>query len=157
MAERTWTADWEQRRAGVTCPMCAEGRTDVDSNENRRFFNGAHTDAYLHRDAPAAGYSTVRWRGRHVADISEMTDDERASFWNEVALVARAITEVFQPCHLNYDALGNEVPHVHVHIVPRYLDDSSPNMPLKPWNPQRIDDTELTQQAEALRTALRRT
>src|SRR5205823_9744392 len=110
MAERTWAPDWEQRRAGVACLMCAEGRTDIDGNDNRRFFTGTHTDAYLHRNAPAAGYSTVRWRGRHVADMSEMADDERAAFWNEVALVARTITEVFQPCHLNYDALGNEVP-----------------------------------------------
>jgi diadenosine tetraphosphate (Ap4A) HIT family hydrolase len=155
MAERTWADDWEERRAGVDCAMCAEGRADIDANGNRRFFTGSHTDAYLQRHAPQAGYATVRWRGRHVPDVSDMTAEEVDQFWCEVVIVARAINAVFQPCHLNYELLGNFVPHVHVHIVPRYLDDPSPNTPLKPWVPQLVDEADLMHQAEELRGALR--
>jgi diadenosine tetraphosphate (Ap4A) HIT family hydrolase len=109
--------------------MCVEGRPDIDGNGNRRFFAGASTDAYLHRDAPQPGYTTVRWRGRHVPDVSDMTEDELVPFWREVASVACALTGVFEPCHLNYELLGNLVPHVHVHIVPRYVDDPCPHTP----------------------------
>jgi diadenosine tetraphosphate (Ap4A) HIT family hydrolase len=135
--------------------MCDEGRPDVDGNGNCRFFVGANTDAYLHRDAPQPGYVTVRWRGRHVADLSDMAEEELARFWREVAIVARGLTEAFQPCHLNYDVLGNLVPHVHVHIVPRYLDDPCPNSPLKPWVLHRGSEEDLRHQTEQLRALLR--
>jgi diadenosine tetraphosphate (Ap4A) HIT family hydrolase len=134
--------------------MCAEGRPDRDDSGNRRFFAGADTDAYLHREAPQPGYATVRWRGRHVPDVSEMTDDELSRFRCEIAVVARAMTAVFQPCHLNYDLLGNLVPHVHVHIVPRFLDDPCPNAPLKPWVLHPVDGADLVQQVDRLRAVL---
>jgi diadenosine tetraphosphate (Ap4A) HIT family hydrolase len=44
----------------------------------------------------------------------------------EVRVVGRAITAAFNPIKLNYDILGNAVPHLHVHIVPRYTDDPRP-------------------------------
>jgi len=154
---RTWAADWEHRRAGVACVMCAEGRPDLDDAGNRRFFAGADTDACLHRGAPQPGYATVRWRGRHVPDVSEMTEDELSRFWREIAIVGRAMTEVFQPCHLNYDLLGNLVPHVHVHIVSRFVDDPCPNAPLKPWVLHPIDDGHLLHQVQRLRAVLRST
>jgi diadenosine tetraphosphate (Ap4A) HIT family hydrolase len=61
------------------------------------------------------------------------------------------IEAAFNPCHLNYDALGNLVPHVHVHIVPRYLDDANPNAPLKPWEPVPVDAPALREQLERLK------
>jgi diadenosine tetraphosphate (Ap4A) HIT family hydrolase len=35
----------------------------------------------------------------------------------------------FAPVKLNYDLLGNAVPHLHTHIVPRYADDPRPGWP----------------------------
>jgi diadenosine tetraphosphate (Ap4A) HIT family hydrolase len=134
--------------------MCAEGRPAVDAAGNVRFFSGSVCDAYLQREAPSPGYTTVRWRGRHVADPSEMSEEERSAFWTEVAIVARAITRAFAPGHLNYDVLGNLVPHVHVHIVPRYLDDACPNMPLKPWLPVPVDAEVMHTQVEQLAALL---
>lgn len=95
-----------------------------------RFFAGHHADAYLMRVTPAPGYSTVIFRDRHVADPTELSPEETVSFWSAVRVAARAIEAVFDPCHLNYQLLGNAMPHVHAHIVPRYLDDSAPERPL---------------------------
>jgi diadenosine tetraphosphate (Ap4A) HIT family hydrolase len=64
---------------------------------------------------------------------------------------------VYQPIHLNFQILGNQDPHVHVHIVPRYDPDPAPSMPLpaEAWaNAQRLDDADLARQVEALRAAL---
>ena len=58
---------------------------------------------------------------------------------------------VFEPCHLNYDLLGNLVPHVHAHIVPSYLDDPCPNTPLKPWMLHAVADEDLRYQTDKLR------
>ena len=131
--------------------MSAEGRPDVDDSGNRRFFSGRFVDGYLQRHAPARGYSTARWRGPHVADVSEMTASELVDYWLEVAEVARTLTAAFAPCHLNYELLGNAVPHVHAHIVPRYLDDQSPNMPLKPWEPHEVPEADLLNDVSRLR------
>lgn len=34
-----------------------------------------------------------------------------------------------QPMKVNYNILGNSVPHLHTHIVPRYADDPRPGWP----------------------------
>jgi diadenosine tetraphosphate (Ap4A) HIT family hydrolase len=130
--------------------MCAEGRPD-ETEGGIRFFEGTVSDAFLQRSAPARGYAIVVWRGRHVPDVSEMHAEEAADYWQEVLEVARALDTIFEPCHLNYDLLGNLVPHVHTHIVPRYLDDPSPNMPLKPWEPVPVPEAELRDQVARLR------
>jgi diadenosine tetraphosphate (Ap4A) HIT family hydrolase len=67
--------------------------------------------------------------------------------------VARAINAAFAPCHLNYDLLGNGVPHVHTHIVPRYLDDASPGTPLA-WREDPVEPAALAEQAARLRAAV---
>ena len=82
-----------------------------------------------------------------------MTSDEATAYWLEVVHVARILTLVFEPCHVNYDLLGNLVPHVHTHIVPRYVDDPSPNMPLKPWKPTPSPESVFRDQLVQLRGA----
>jgi diadenosine tetraphosphate (Ap4A) HIT family hydrolase len=37
-----------------------------------------------------------------------------------MCLLARAIEECFQPRKLNCELLGNQVPHLHWHLFPRY-------------------------------------
>jgi diadenosine tetraphosphate (Ap4A) HIT family hydrolase len=150
---RTWPEDWGRRRQGEGCPMCAEGRPDETAG-GIRFFTGRFADGFLQRSAPSPGYTIVVWRGRHIPDVSEMEPQEATDYWLEVLEVARGLDTVFAPCQLNYDVLGNLVPHVHTHIVPRYLDDSSPNMPLKPWEPIPVPENELRDRVAQLRAVL---
>jgi diadenosine tetraphosphate (Ap4A) HIT family hydrolase len=154
---RTWPQDWEERRAGVACVGCEQGRPDEDDH-GVRFFAGEVADAYLQRATPVDGYSTVMFRGRHVADPVDLTPDETVRFWSDVRVAARAIGAVFGPCHLNYQLLGNAVPHVHVHVVPRYLDDPDPEMPLRDsvWaRRSTLPSDTLRSQVTALQDAVR--
>jgi diadenosine tetraphosphate (Ap4A) HIT family hydrolase len=59
------------------------------------------------------------------------------------------IEHVFAPCHMNYQLLGNSVPHLHVHLVPRYLDDPAPGKPL-PWEPKPVVQPEYDRQVHLL-------
>ena len=54
---------------------------------------------------------------------------------------------------LNYDILGNELPHLHTHVVPRYTDDPKPGwpFPFPDGDPGRIDEDEFRHDLEALR------
>lgn len=108
---------------------CAGGRADVDESGGERFFTGRFADGYLQKRGPQPGYTIVAFHLRHVADLVQLTEEESAGFWQDVIAVATALHGVFRPCHMNYNVLGNGVPHVHAHVIPRYLDDPSPGMP----------------------------
>lgn len=68
------------------------------------------------------GYCIVVNR-RHVSEFSELTPAQRHGYFDEMCLVAQAIESCFQPRKLNYELLGNQVPHLHWHLFPRRPDD----------------------------------
>ena len=41
-----------------------------------------------------------------------------------------AVQARFKPVKLNYMTLGNTVPHLHTHVLPRYQDDPAPGGPI---------------------------
>jgi len=126
---RTWPDDWAERRRGAGCPFCAQGRPD-ESEGSARIFAGRCTDAYLVRRDGQRGYTIVIWRGRHVAEPTELAEEEVSCYWQELLTVARALEERYQPAKTNYQILGNSVPHLHTHVVLRYEDDPAPGRPL---------------------------
>ena len=126
---RTWPADWERRYRGDDCPMCTQGRPD-ENEFGIRVYRSDTSDGYLQKaDVGQRGYCVVIWRGRHVADVTQLADSEVGSYWDDVMRVARAVELHYTPAKLNLMTLGNELPHLHTHVVPRYLDDSEPGRP----------------------------
>jgi diadenosine tetraphosphate (Ap4A) HIT family hydrolase len=63
---------------------------------------------------------------RCVAELHELPRQERDAHLAEMADVAAAIWRAFGPRKLNYEALGNTVPHLHWWLVPRHGDDPRP-------------------------------
>ncbi len=57
---------------------------------------------------------------RHAREFSTLADGERRAYFDEMCLLARAIEACFHPLKLNYEVLGNQVPHLHWHVFPRY-------------------------------------
>jgi len=143
---RTWPEDWEARKQGIGCSLC----TDLTGRSVHR---GRISEALLERQAIAAGHVAVVFSRRHVAAFTDLTPSELTDYWLDIQDVARAIERVFKPCHVNYQLLGNVVPHLHVHVVPRYLDDSAPERPL-PWTPAPVEEADLARRERELRHAL---
>lgn len=108
--------------------MCAEGRPE-ETPWGVRIFAGEVSDAYLQRTSIQRGYTIVIWRGRHVAEPTELTADEATGYWLELLAVGRGIETVLEPVKLNYELLGNSMPHLHTHVMPRYADDAKPGWP----------------------------
>jgi diadenosine tetraphosphate (Ap4A) HIT family hydrolase len=150
---------WPQRfydlKRGAGCPVCAEGRPDETSG-GIRIFAGESTDAYLHRGGVQRGLTHIYWRGRHVVEPTELTDDEASTFWREVLIVGRAIERALEPVKVNYNILGNSVPHLHVHVIPRYADDPRPEwpFPFPDEKPVPFDDADVQSDADRLRKAI---
>jgi diadenosine tetraphosphate (Ap4A) HIT family hydrolase len=59
----------------------------------------------------------------HASELGELQTENCHLYLNEMVLLARAIQAGFQPRKLNYELLGNQVPHLHWHLFPRYADD----------------------------------
>lgn len=152
---KTWSDDWHRWRRGEGCPMCAEGRPEANS-WGPRIYSGTHTDAYLFKADIQRGFAALAWRGRHVAEPTELTADEATSFWLDLIKVGRAIETVYSAVKMNYSLTGTSVPHLHVRIVPRY--ESEPDaggeyqFPPRPW--AAIPGERLRQEVDALRALL---
>jgi diadenosine tetraphosphate (Ap4A) HIT family hydrolase len=126
---RTWSETWEAEWAGAGCPKCAQGRPDEDE-WGVRWYATACADAYLLKRPAHPGYSVVVFRGRHVPDPALFTDEEVAGYWSAVRTVGATLYRVYRPAQINYQCLNNAVPHVHTHVIPRYVDDPAPRAPL---------------------------
>ena len=68
------------------------------------------------------GYCVVVAR-THARELGDLPDGERRAYLDEMCLVARAISQAFSPHKLNYELLGNQVPHLHWHLFARSADD----------------------------------
>src|SRR4029079_11320797 len=114
---------------------------------------GEVADAYLQRENLQRGYTVVIWRGRHVAEPTELSAEEAAQYWPELPPGGRRIERSLQPVKLNYDILGNSLPHLHTHVMPRYADDPQPRWPFPHPERERAvhGETQFLRDLEALR------
>ena len=78
---RTWPVNFQEQLSGVGCPICAEGRPE-EIDGRIRFFSSEWSDGYLHVRGVQRGYAAVIWRGRHVAEPTELLDMEASAFWS---------------------------------------------------------------------------
>ena len=108
------------------CPFCAIVRgEDVVVREVAR---NDKVVAFFPTEPAVLGHCMVIPR-RHVEEFSALTSDEVSEVMTSAQSVAMSLREVLHPDGLNIiqsngEAATQSVPHVHVHIVPRWDDDS---------------------------------
>src|SRR5207247_3922127 len=86
-------------------------------------------NAYLFADQFFPGW-TVLVLKRHAAEPWELERDERNALMDGVTQVARALATVYEAKKMNYELLGNQLAHIHWHLVPRRADDPVPRLPV---------------------------
>ncbi len=132
MSTAGWPDDWADRKAGADCPICAEIGGEADSDHGIFVTALPSSEVRLARRSRLPGYCIVSWRHGHVAEPTELDPPAASAYWADVLAVCRAIETAFQPVKMNLLTLGNWVPHLHTHVVPRYPDDPAPGGPI-PW------------------------
>lgn len=108
------------------CPMCQRWIDDADL----RIVEMTHSYVVLNRDQYFPGY-TLLFTKEHVTELFHLDRTVRAGLTEEVSRVAEALYGAFSPAKINYELLGNMVPHIHWHIVPRFV--SEPLWPRPIW------------------------
>jgi diadenosine tetraphosphate (Ap4A) HIT family hydrolase len=73
-------------------------------------------------NAPLFGYACVVSKV-HVLEPFQLPGSGAAAFWRDVDIAASALADVFAPVKMNYEIHGNTLPHLHMHLYPRTLDD----------------------------------
>ena len=76
------------------------------------------------------GYLMVETK-RHVAGLGELFDDEAAALGRAVNSASRALRTGVGADHVFAFVYGTGVPHLHVHLAPRY-----PGTPREYWGPR---------------------
>ena len=79
-------------------------------------------------DYPA--FCRVIWRG-HVREMTDLSAADRAYLMDWVFRTEAALRTVLAPDKINLASLGNVVPHLHWHVIPRFADDA--HFPAPVW------------------------
>lgn len=72
---------------------------------------------------------------RHIPTLGDMTLNEAKAFGIIMARVSKALIESENAEHIYSLVSGNSVPHLHMHIVPRY-----PGTPKQFWDPMSVGE-----------------
>ena len=104
----------------TNCVLCKE---ELKPEEGQLIWRGDDCRVILVNDPELPGFCRVIWN-HHVAEMTDLTYGEREHLMALVFAVEGAVRHVMQPDKINIAALGNMVPHIHWHIIPRYRDDA---------------------------------
>jgi len=133
------------------CPMCRRWNDHADL----RIAELEHSYVVLNRDQYFPGY-TLLFTRQHATELFHLDRSVRTGLMDEVSRVAEALSALFRPDKINYELLGNMVPHIHWHLVPRFATD--PLWPRPIWSDPH-DELQLSAEAyreriESIRRAL---
>ncbi len=98
---------------------------------------------------------------RHAPTLGDMNQEEAVAFGSIMARVSKALMVTEGAEHIYSLVSGNSVPHLHMHIVPRY-----PGTPEQYWGPMSVrewseapmgGDSEITELCKRVRSYLENT
>jgi diadenosine tetraphosphate (Ap4A) HIT family hydrolase len=126
--------------SGADCPLCREdGGALVLRTELLR--------VVLVDDAEYPGFARVVVNA-HVREMTDLEPPALARVMAAVYAVEDAQRAVLAPDKVNLASLGNVVPHLHWHVIPRFVDDAHFPQPI--WGARQ-------REPDAARLAARRT
>lgn len=133
------------------CPMCHRWEREADL----RIIELEHSFVTLNRDQFFPGY-VLLFTKQHVTELFHLDAPVRGALMEEVSRVAAVLQRLFLPTKINYELLGNMVPHMHWHLIPRF--DTDPLWPRPVWAEPHdellLTPDGYTQRCTAIREAL---
>lgn len=99
-----------------TCPLCAATGEDI---------------VYLSDLYRIVAVNDPNWPGfcrvilnSHAAEMSDLPIEYWSAIMKAVLVTETVLRDLLSPTKINLASLGNVVPHVHWHIIPRWENDS---------------------------------
>ena len=104
----------------TNCVLCKD---KLKPEEGQLIWCGDDCRVILVNDPDLPGFCRVIWN-HHVAEMTDLSYGEREHVMSLVFAVEEAVRHVMHPDKVNIAALGNMVPHIHWHVIPRFKDDA---------------------------------
>ena len=102
------------------CAYCMEG--ELVAAFGIKICELEQSKVYLFKEQSHKGRVIVAHK-KHVSEMTELTSEERAAYFEEINHVAEALHKAFSPDKVNYGAYGDTGCHLHFHLVPKYKDE----------------------------------
>ena len=141
--------EWRALLSGGACPICIQGKPTGVVAELESCY------ATVDEATKVRGYCCLVAK-RHAVELHDLTAEEATGLMRDVQRVSRALQAITGAVKLNYEVHGNTIPHMHVHMIPRYRGDEleTPGKTLGTLVGQPYKPTEFARFAEDLRGAL---
>lgn len=99
-------------------------------------------------DPDYPGFLRVVWRD-HVREMTDLAPVDRSHCLRVVLAVEQALRDTLRPDKVNLASLGNQVPHLHWHVIPRFADDAHFPEPVwgvrqRPGHPRELPAEDFT-------------
>jgi len=109
------------------CPLCRPaGEAEIWRNGRCRVI--------LAGDPDYPGFCRVVWQA-HVREMTDLAPGDRDHLLDVVLATETALRALLAPDKTNLASLGNQVPHLHWHVIPRFAGDA--HFPDPVWAPRR--------------------
>ena len=105
-----------QRTNQPPCPLCQPAAEQV-------LWRDGGCRVILIGDPDYPAFCRVIWN-EHVSEMTDLVPAQRAHLLAVVFAVERALRDLLQPARINLASLGNQVPHLHWHVIARFEDDA---------------------------------
>lgn len=117
--------EWGRLRSGEACPICLQGKpTNIIAELDVSFLTAGD-------GSPIKG-SCALFLKRHAVELYELSPEEAAAFMRDAQRASRAVHEATGAVKMNYEIHGNTIPHLHMHLFPRYVGDAFEGKPIDP-------------------------
>ncbi|MDP1924183.1 MAG: HIT family protein [Thiobacillus sp.] len=107
----------------MTCPLC-------DASGGEVLWRSDLCRVVLADEQDYPGFLRVILSA-HVKEMTDLPVADQLNLMRVVFAAEAALREVMQPDKINLASLGNVVPHLHWHVIPRFADD--PHFPNPVW------------------------
>lgn len=106
----------EAKRMTLPCPLCAP-------NHESMIWSDEQLRVIAVNDPDFPGFVRVICQP-HVREFSDLSPAQRIRLMELVAQIESLMRVMLSPEKINLASLGNQVPHLHWHIIPRWSDDA---------------------------------
>jgi diadenosine tetraphosphate (Ap4A) HIT family hydrolase len=148
---------WDDMKAGRDCIF------DAPRHDNTSHWDLvaklAASSWYLPHNQTYRGHGVLVFDPHHATRLDELTIAEWQAYAGDLQRVVTCLVAVCKPDHMNVESLGNLVPHLHWHVIPRYRSDGRWGQPI--WAQDlssqpdvRLADDDRSRLLAALRAAL---
>ncbi len=99
----------------ASCPLCTPSSEQVLWSDAQFRVVGVNDDQH-------PGFVRLISQA-HVAEVSDLSASAQTRMFALLVGIESAMRQMLSPDKVNLASLGNQVPHVHWHIIPRWKDD----------------------------------